>query len=154
MLFGGDIMDVPRVARLREEIRKEASDIIQRRMKDPRIGFTTVTDVEVSADLRHVKIFVSVLGDEEARARTVEGLERAKGFVRTELGRRIRLRHTPEIQFAYDPSLERGARLMRLLSELDTRGDGVPQQGEQQREPGQDGHDAGPRAHEEEHGDR
>lgn len=150
MLFGGDIMDVPRVARLREEIRKEASDIIQRRMKDPRIGFTTVTDVEVSADLRHVKIFVSVLGDEEARARTVEGLERAKGFVRTELGRRIRLRHTPEIQFAYDPSLERGARLMRLLSELETSGDGVPRQDASEG----DGHAAGSRADEEEHGDR
>jgi len=141
-------MDVPRVARLREEIRKEASDIIQRRMKDPRIGFTTVTDVEVSADLRHVKIFVSVLGDEEARARTVEGLERAKGFVRTEIGRRIRLRHTPEIHFVYDPSLERGARVMQLLNELGGSRDA------KQGAPGAEGAGAGLGARGEEHGDQ
>src|SRR5690606_18575508 len=115
-------MAVPRTERLREEIKKEASDIIQRRMKDPRIGFTTVTDVEISPDLRLVKIYVSVLGDEESRERTVEGLERARGFVRTELGRRIRLRHTPEIQFVYDESIERGTRVMQLLNELGDRG--------------------------------
>lgn len=111
-------MAVPRAQRLREEIKREASDIIQRRMKDPRIGFTTVTDVEVTSDLRHVKIFVSVLGDEETRAQTIEGLERAKGFIRTELGRAIRLRHTPEIHFEYDDSLEQGARVLQLLSDM------------------------------------
>src|SRR5690625_3125934 len=112
-------MAVPRAQRLREEIKREASDIIQRRMKDPRIGFTTVTDVEVTTDLRQVKIFISVLGDEEARAKTVAGLERAKGFIRTELGRAIRLRHTPEVQFEYDQSLEQGARVLQLLSDVE-----------------------------------
>jgi len=111
-------MSVPRTARVREEIKKEASDIIQRRLKDPRIGFTTVTDVEVSQDLRHVKIFVSVLGSEEAIARTLEALERAKGFIRTEIGRRIRLRHTPEIHLALDRSIERGTRLVQLLKDV------------------------------------
>ena len=106
-----------RVQRIREEIKKEASDII-RKLKDPRVGFVTVTDVEVSADLRHVKIFVSVLGDESARAETMEALTRATGFIRTEIGQRIRLRHTPEIQIKADDSIARGARIFELLREV------------------------------------
>src|SRR5690606_15860806 len=106
-----------RVERVREELKKEASDII-RKLKDPRIGFVTVTDVEVSGDLRHVKIFVSVYGDETEKSATMEALERASGFVRTEVGRRIRLRHTPEIRFVFDASMERGARIFQLLREV------------------------------------
>ncbi|NMB11117.1 MAG: 30S ribosome-binding factor RbfA [Firmicutes bacterium] len=106
-----------RVQRVREAIKQEASDIIQQ-MKDPRIGFVTVTDAEVSRDLRHVKIFVSVLGDEESRRTSLEGLERATGYIRSELGQRIRLRHTPEIVFRWDESLERGARISKILQDL------------------------------------
>lgn len=106
-----------RVERLREEYRREISDIL-RRMKDPRLGFVTVTDVEVSSDLRHVKVFVSVLGSEEDRRRTLAVLEQARGYVRTEAGQRIRLRHTPEIHFVFDPSVERGARVMALLNQI------------------------------------
>lgn len=106
-----------RVQRVREAIKQEASDIIQQ-MKDPRIGFVTVTDAEVSRDLRHVKIFVSVLGDEESRRASLEGLERATGYIRSELGQRIRLRHTPEILFRWDESLERGARISKILQDL------------------------------------
>ena len=106
-----------RVQRLREEYRREVSDIL-RRMKDPRLGFVTVTDVEVSNDLRHVKVFVSVLGSEEDRQRSLAVLEQARGYVRTEAGQRIRLRHTPEITFVFDPSVERGMRVMTLLSQL------------------------------------
>ena len=106
-----------RVEKIREAIKQEASDII-RQMKDPRIGFVTVTDVEVSRDLRHVKIFVSVLGDEESRQTSLEGLERATGYIRTEIGQRIRLRHTPEIAFRWDSSMERGARISQILHEL------------------------------------
>ncbi len=109
-----------RVERLREEYRREISDVL-RRMKDPRLGFVTVTDVEVSSDLRHVKVFVSVLGSEEDRRRTMTVLEQARGYVRTEAGQRIRLRHTPEVSFVFDPSVERGARVMSLLNQL--RGD-------------------------------
>ena len=91
-------MAVPRPQRLREEIKREASDIIQRRMKDPRIGFTTVTDVEVIRDLRHVKIFVSVLGDEETRA---------ADHRRTGAGERVRPHGTrpahPPAPYAGDP---------------------------------------------------
>lgn len=106
-----------RVSRLREEIKKEASDII-RRLKDPRVGFVTVTDTDVSSDMRHVKIFVSVLGSDEEKQATMDALHRATGFIRTELGGRIRLRHTPEIQFKFDESMERGARIFELLREV------------------------------------
>ncbi|NLJ24339.1 MAG: 30S ribosome-binding factor RbfA [Firmicutes bacterium] len=106
-----------RVQRVREAIKQEASDIIQQ-MKDPRIGFVTVTDAEVSRDLRHVKIFISVLGDEETKRTSFEGLERATGYIRSEIGQRIRLRHTPEIIFRWDESIERGARISQLLQDL------------------------------------
>src|SRR5690606_37367017 len=91
---------------------------ILRKMKDPRIGFVSVTDVEMSRDLRHAKIYVSIFGDDEAKAQTLEALHHAQGFVRSELGRRIRLRHTPEISFRLDDSIERGHRINRLLREL------------------------------------
>ncbi|NLA58943.1 MAG: 30S ribosome-binding factor RbfA [Firmicutes bacterium] len=106
-----------RVQRVREAIKQEASDII-RKMKDPRVAFVTVTDAEVSRDLRHVKIFVSVLGDDESKRSAMEGLERATGYIRSEIGQRIRLRHTPEIIFRWDESIERGARISQLLREL------------------------------------
>lgn len=106
-----------RVERVREEIKKEASDILFK-LKDPRIGFVTITDVEASADLSVMKIFVSVMGEQADQTETIEALDKAKGFVRTELGRRIRLRHTPEIQFKLDDSMERGARIFQLLKEI------------------------------------
>lgn len=97
--------------------------MLQREIKDPRIGFATVTDVEVSSDLRHAKIFVSPLGDEESARQTMEGLESAKGYIRTELGRRVRLRFTPEISFAIDRSIEYGVRLTRLIDEVGRKGE-------------------------------
>lgn len=106
-----------RVQRIGEEIKKEAAEII-RQMKDPRIGFATITDVEVSNDLRHVKIYVSVYGDEDAKEQTLAGLQAAKGFVRTELGRTIRLRHTPDVTFRLDGSIEQGARINQIISEI------------------------------------
>lgn len=110
-----------RIERLREEIKREASDII-RKLKDPRVGFVTVTDVEISRDLRHVKIFVSVLGDEAAKAETMEVLTRATGHIRSEIGQRIRLRYTPEIQIRADDSIARGARIFELLREINPAG--------------------------------
>lgn len=107
-----------RVGRLREELKKETSDVI-RKLKDPRIGFVTVTDVDVSGDLRHVRIYVSVYGDEATKAQTMTALEKATGHVRTEIGKRIRLRHTPEIHFHFDHSMERGARIFELLREVE-----------------------------------
>ncbi len=111
-------MNTPRIARLRELLKKEVSEILQREMKDPRIGFVSVTDVEISADLRHAKIFVSIFGDAAAKTQTMEGLESARGFVRTELAHRIRLRRIPEVLFRIDESIERGARVNRLLRQV------------------------------------
>jgi ribosome-binding factor A len=107
-----------RPKRIAEAIRTEVADILAREMKDPRLGFATVTDVEVSGDLRHVKIFVSVMGDETQVSETMAALESATGFVRTEIGKRVRLRHTPEIVFRHDTSIEHGAKVFRLLQEI------------------------------------
>jgi len=107
-----------RVEKLRELIREEVSEIIHRSLKDPRIGFASVTDVELSSDLRHAKIYVSVLGGELERQRTMEALQSAVGFVRSELAKRIRIYRAPEIQFRLDRSIERGTRVMELLREI------------------------------------
>jgi ribosome-binding factor A len=105
-----------RPERLAELIKKEVSDLLQKDIKDPRIGFVTVTDVEVSGDLRHAKIFVSILnGDKEE---TMAGLEATTGFVRKELGKRIRLRHVPEVIFRYDTAIETGTRVFKILEEI------------------------------------
>lgn len=112
-----------RVDRLREQMKAEISDILRREMKDPRLGFVSVTDVEVSQDLRHAKVYVSILGDETAKKDTIDALQGAAGFVRTEIARRIRLRHTPEIIFRLDESIERGARIFELLEQV--KGDAV-----------------------------
>jgi ribosome-binding factor A len=107
-----------RQERLRELIKSEFGQILQRDLKDPRIGFVSITDVELSNDFSHVKIFVSIMGNDEAKRLTMEGLESAKGFIRTELGKRIRLRHTPEVHLIADNSIERGSRIFELLEEV------------------------------------
>lgn len=107
-----------RVERIAEEIKKEVVQMIQEELKDPRIGFVTVTDVEVSSDLRHAKVYVSILGSEEEKKNTLAALQNAQGFVRSELGKRIPLRYTPEITFKFDPSIEHGARIMELLEQI------------------------------------
>lgn len=107
-----------RANRVGEQMKKELGDIIGRKIKDPRIGFVTVTDVNVSGDLQIAKVFISVLGDEEQRQNTLKGLAKAKGFIRSEIGQRIRLRKTPEIQFEFDESIDYGNRIEILLHEL------------------------------------
>lgn len=106
-----------RVQRLREEIKRIASDILKR-MKDPRLGFLTVTDVEISKDLRYVRIYVSVLGEAGSAEETFAALQSGAGFFRSELGARVRLRHTPSITFKLDESAQKGARIEALLAEL------------------------------------
>lgn len=108
--------------RVRAAMRQEISNMLQRDLKDPRLGFATVTDVRVSGDLQHVRVYVSILGDDASRQQTMEALESARGYVRSEIGRRVQLRLTPEITFAYDDSIERGARLLRLISEVQSEG--------------------------------
>jgi ribosome-binding factor A len=107
-----------RSARVEQFIKEELSQILQREVRDPRIGFVSVTDVEVSVDLRHARVFVSVLGDAEAKAATMDGLHSAVGYIRRALGSRLQMRHTPEISFRLDESIERGARVNKLLGEV------------------------------------
>lgn len=107
-----------RANRVGEQMKKELSDIIGRKLKDPRIGFVTVTGVEVTGDLQQAKVFITVLGDESKREDTLNGLEKAKGFIRTEVGHRIRLRKTPELFFEIDESIDYGNKIETLLKEI------------------------------------
>lgn len=101
--------------RLAETLKEEISILIREDLKDPRIGFVTVTSVEVADDLGHAKVYVSVLGDAQAGKDSMDALKRAAGYVRSEIGKRIRLRHVPEIVFKYDTSIEHGAHIAQLL---------------------------------------
>ncbi len=112
-------MSENRVRRVAEQIKKDVSQIIVAEIKDPRIAeMTSVTDVELSKDLRHASIYVSVYGSEAEREETLQTLARASGFVRSEIGRRIRLRYTPEINFFLDTSIEYGAYIESVLKSL------------------------------------
>ncbi len=108
-----------RVSRLAEEIKREVTDIVRNHLKDPRIShLTSVTEVEVSKDMRYAKIFVSVYGSEEEQVKTLEGLQSANGFIRSELGRRIRLRYLPEITFNLDTSIEQGVKISQIIDKV------------------------------------
>lgn len=107
-----------RVNRVGEQMKKELGDIISRKIKDPRVGFVTVTDVQVTGDLQQAKVYISVLGDEQQREDTLKGLAKAKGFIRTEIGQRIRLRKTPELIFEFDETMAYGNRINSLIHEL------------------------------------
>jgi ribosome-binding factor A len=112
-----------RANRVGEQIKKEMTDILQRELKDPRIGFVTVTGVEVTGDLQQATVFITVLGDEEQKESTLQGLSKATGFVRSEIGKRIRLRKTPELIFKFDESTEYGNKIATLLGELNREQD-------------------------------
>jgi ribosome-binding factor A len=102
-------------------MKQEIAEILMRKIKDPRIGFVTVTDVEVSHDLRNAKVFVSIYGGDKKE--TLKGLESAMPFIRSELARRMRLRLVPELLFRFDPTLERGAHIMELLRSIEEEKD-------------------------------
>lgn len=107
-----------RHSRITEDIKRAVSDIVSSQVKDPRLGMVSITDVELSRDYSVAKVFFSVLGDDKAVQDSLTGLNNAKGFIRTELARRVRMRHTPEIAFVYDESIERGARINAILRGL------------------------------------
>ena len=113
-----------RAHRVAEQMKKELGDIITRKIKDPRVGFVTITDVEVTGDLQQAKIYISVLGNEEERQDTLVGLAKAKGFIRSEIGKRIRLRKTPELSFEMDETIEQRNRIETLLRQLNDKTDG------------------------------
>ncbi|HEX2277496.1 MAG TPA: 30S ribosome-binding factor RbfA [Candidatus Tectomicrobia bacterium] len=110
-----------RSERLGELILAEISDLTARDIKDPRVGFVTFTRVEMSDDLRYAKVFVSSLGSEQEKARTLQGLASATGYIRRHLGRALHLRYTPDITFLIDESLEHGAKIAQLLRQLHAR---------------------------------
>jgi ribosome-binding factor A len=103
--------------RVNEAVREVVSEAVGE-LKDPRIGFVTVTGVETSSDLRHARVFVSVLGSEAKRAKTLDGLAAAHGVLQARLARELRMKRTPQLEFEYDPSVERGVRMTKLIDEL------------------------------------
>jgi ribosome-binding factor A len=107
-----------RQAQVADEIRREIGNLLLRQVKDPRIGFASITEVRVSPDLRHAHVNVSVFGDDAERKATLAALQHSTGFFRHEIGASLQLRYTPEITFHLDDSLERGDRILRLLDQV------------------------------------
>jgi ribosome-binding factor A len=111
-------MSKVRASRVGEQLKKELGVIFQRELKDPRIGFLTVTAVEMTGDLQLAKIYISVLGSEEQKENSLKAIAQASGFIRSEIGKRIRLRHTPELEFKIDESIDYGSKIEKLLGEI------------------------------------
>jgi ribosome-binding factor A len=109
-----------RMRRVNEAVREVLSEAVGE-LKDPRIGFVTVTGVETSADLRHATVFVSVLGAEAKREKTLAGLAAAHGVLQARIARELRMKRTPQLTFEYDPTVERGVRMTQLIDELAPR---------------------------------
>ena len=110
-----------RIQRVNNLIRHEVSELLQRQVKDPRLGsFITVTEVSTSPDLRYARVFVTSIGGEEQKEQALAGLAAASGFFRSELAKRLELRRTPELSFQWDDSIERGARLLELIDQVTT----------------------------------
>ena len=106
-----------RMRRVNESVRQVLSEAVGQ-LNDPRIGFVTITGVDTSADLRHARVFISVLGAERKRVQTLAGLERAHAVLQAQLARELRMKRTPQLAFEYDPSVERGVRMTKLIDEL------------------------------------
>lgn len=106
-----------RIRRVNEAMRAVLSDVIATDIKDPRVGFVTVTGVKTSPDLRHARIYVSVLGDDAAREGSLEGLRSAHGFLQHRLASELTLKHTPALTFEYDDTVDRGMRISQILDE-------------------------------------
>ena len=106
-----------RMRRINESVRQVLSEAVGQ-LKDPRIGFVTVTGVDTSNDLRHARVFVSVLGAEKKRVQTLAGLQAAHSVLQAQLARELRMKRTPQLAFEYDPSVERGVRMTKLIDDL------------------------------------
>lgn len=108
-----------RQEKLAELITAELSDLLRMRVKDPRVGFASITHVDVSGDLRHARIHVSVMGTPEEQEETMKGLRNATGFLRHELAQRLTLRYMPELNFKLDTSIEEGSRILGLINQVE-----------------------------------
>jgi ribosome-binding factor A len=104
-----------RMRRVDEAVREVLSDAISHQVKDPRVGFVTVTAVETAPDLRRARVFVSVLGEPAVRQRTLQGLQSAHGILQAAVARELRLKHTPALEFVYDDTADRGMRISELI---------------------------------------
>ena len=122
--------DPSRLGRIADQIQRDLADLIRSELKDPRVGMITLTGVEVSKDYRHAKIFFTILGGPEVVLQTQQGLQRASGFLRSQLAGGLTLRIVPELHFVHDDSVERGVRLSKLIDEAVASGPSV--------EPGKD----------------
>ena len=112
-------MSYPREKRLAEEIKKIVSNIIRDELRDPRVSpMTSIIEVDLTKDLRYVNIYVSILGDDEEKKETMEGLTRASGFIRREIGKGIKARYTPEVIFKLDNSIERGIHMYNIITKV------------------------------------
>jgi ribosome-binding factor A len=107
-----------RVRKIQEFIKQEASRIILKELKDPRIGFVTITDARITGDLRQATVYVSLFGNADQQKATLDALQRAKGFIRSEIGRRLQIRYSPEIEFKVDASLDYGMKIDKILSDI------------------------------------
>ena len=107
-----------RSQRVVEQIRRELAELIRLEVKDPRVGFITLTDVEITPDYAHAKVYFTSMTGEADVPEILRGLRRASGFLRRELGRRVRIHTTPELHFHYDRSVEQGSRLSKLIDEV------------------------------------
>jgi ribosome-binding factor A len=110
-------MTSARGARIADQIQRELAELVHLEVRDPRIGMVTLTGVELSGDKSHAKVYFTLLGPESAAQEALEGLQRAAGFLRSELARRLTTRKVPELHFAFDESVERGVRISRLIDE-------------------------------------
>jgi ribosome-binding factor A len=117
-------MSAGRMRRVNEAVRAVLSEAIASDLKDPRVGFVTVTGVKTSPDLRHARVYVSVLGNDSERAASLEGLRSAHGFLQALLAAELTLKHTPALSFEYDESVDRGMRISQLLDEVEHGSDG------------------------------
>ncbi|CAI09444.1 30S ribosome-binding factor RbfA [Aromatoleum aromaticum] len=107
-----------RSQRVAEQVRRELAELIRLEVKDPRVGFITLTDVEITPDYAHAKVFFTSMKGEEGLDEILTGLHRASGFLRRELGKRVRIHTLPELHFHYDSSVERGSRMSQLIDQV------------------------------------
>jgi ribosome-binding factor A len=123
-----------RQEKLGELIAVEISDLLRTRVKDPRVGFASITRVEVSGDFRHARIYVSVMGNPEERQETMKAIKHASGFLRHELASRLTLRYVPELDFRLDTSIEKGAHVLDLIRQVEQEEQLLAQQAQQEQQ--------------------
>ena len=122
--------DFSRAQRIAEQIQREMAELIRLELKDPRVGLVTITGVEVTQDYEHAKVFFTLLGEAQQAADSLLGLQRAAGFLRSQLSRRMQLRIIPQLHFIYDESVERGIHLSKLIDEAITQDKSHPVDGD------------------------